>query len=150
MIYHFAKFGKLGGNVTQIGILSHIKKGKISNRRAGRSVHGRQIWSTVVLLAASVVCPSVLTDQVRAAINRGMIRGSVTDPQGALVIAATVTVTNVETQVSQTSQTNGAGFYLIPELVPGRYKVHFELAGFVPVDVNEVVVRANDVATVDI
>jgi hypothetical protein len=79
-----------------------------------------------------------------------MIRGSVTDPQGALVIAAIVTVTNVETQVSQTSQTNGAGFYLIPELVPGRYKVHLELAGFVPVDVNDVVVKANDVATVDI
>src|SRR6266568_903108 len=85
----------------------------------------------------------------QAAINRGTIQGTVTDPQGGVVPEVAVMVTNVETGVAQAVKTNSAGFFFVPELVPGRYRVHFQLTGFVPVDVNEVVVKANEVSTVD-
>ena len=85
----------------------------------------------------------------QASINRGTVQGTVTDPQGAAVPDVQVMVTNVETGVAQALKTNSTGFYFAPELVPGRYKVRFQHSGFVPVDVNEVVVKANDVSTVD-
>jgi len=61
-----------------------------------------------------------------------------------------VTITNLDTGVRQTTQTNSAGFYLVEELVPGTYTVHVEHSGFAPVDVTGVAVKANDMATVDL
>src|SRR5437870_3626364 len=84
-----------------------------------------------------------------AAINRGSIRGTVTDPQGAVMVGTHITITNMDTGVEQTTQTNSAGFYFLPELVPGPYKVHFEMPGFVAVDVGRVEVKANNESTVD-
>src|SRR5262249_44049354 len=84
-----------------------------------------------------------------AAINRGTIRGTVTDPQGGVIPDVKVTVTNMATGVMQTTLTNNAGFYLVAELVPGPYKVRLEKSGFAPHDFDKVAVKANDVATVD-
>jgi hypothetical protein len=84
-----------------------------------------------------------------AAINRGTIRGTVKDPQGAVIPKAAVTVTNISTNISQTTQSNDSGFYLVAELVPGAYKVRLEVPGFVPMEITNVLVKANDVSTVD-
>lgn len=54
---------------------------------------------------------------------RGTITGTITDPSGAVVPAATVTVQNVETNVSATATTNDEGAYTFPLLIPGKYKV---------------------------
>lgn len=84
-----------------------------------------------------------------AAINRGTIRGTVKDPQGAVIPKVMVTVTNISTNIFQTTQSNDTGFYLASELVPGTYKVRLEVTGFVPMEITNVLVKANDVATVD-
>ena len=54
---------------------------------------------------------------------RGTITGTVTDPNGAIVPAATVTVQNVETNITATAQTNDDGAYAFPLLMPGKYKL---------------------------
>lgn len=97
--------------------------------------------SGVVLL---FVCASVW-----ASINRGAIQGTVTDPQGAVTPGVAVTVMNVDTGVAQSTRTNSAGFYYVPELLPGPYKVRFEMAGFVATEVTNVTVKSNDAAAVD-
>src|SRR5438034_362224 len=74
--------------------------------------------------------------------DRGVIQGTVTDPAGALVPGAKVVVKNVDTNVEVTLVTNGSGFYLAPELVPGRYTVRVESPGFVRLDVTNIVVTA--------
>src|SRR5439155_309282 len=71
---------------------------------------------------------------LHAAINRGTIQGTVTDAQGAVVPGVTVTVTDRDTGTSQTTKTNGAGFYFVPELVSGSYAVRFGMSGFVPTE----------------
>jgi hypothetical protein len=58
------------------------------------------------------------------------IEGTVTDPQGAVVPAATVTATNEDTGVSQTVQTSSAGYYRFPSLSASPYTVKVSLAGF--------------------
>ena len=60
----------------------------------------------------------------------GTIVGHVTDPSGAVVVAAQVSVTNVDTQDVRTASTNGAGDYTVPLLQPGRYKVTVIAPGF--------------------
>jgi hypothetical protein len=61
--------------------------------------------------------------------TRGNISGTVRDPQG-VVPGASVTVTNVDTNVSQHLVTNASGYYEAPLLNPGNYAVTVEMTGF--------------------
>ena len=58
------------------------------------------------------------------------INGEVTDQVDALVPDAKVTVTNVDTNVSQTTTATSAGTYLVVDLIPGTYVVKIEKTGF--------------------
>ena len=62
--------------------------------------------------------------------NSGDIRGTVTDPSGATVAGATVTVLDVDKGVSSTYVTNGAGLYDTNSVVPDHYTVTFTKDGF--------------------
>lgn len=86
---------------------------------------------------------------LRAQLNRGVIEGTVMDPQGAVVPNVDVKVTNADTNVTATVKTNNEGYYRVADLVPGKYKVHFELAGFRPVDISNIELPAGQVMRVD-
>ena len=58
------------------------------------------------------------------------ITGTITDPSGAVVPGAKVTVTNTGTNISNTAITTSAGTYTITHLIPGTYKVRVEAPGF--------------------
>ncbi len=60
----------------------------------------------------------------------GSIAGTVTDSTGAAVPGATVVITSVERQTSDSVVTNATGFYSKDRLLPGRYDVKAELSGF--------------------
>src|SRR4029077_5246279 len=60
----------------------------------------------------------------------GQVTGLVTDPSGSVVVGATVTITNSQTNVARTTTTNSAGNYAFPALQPGVYNVKAELRGF--------------------
>ncbi|MBV6433849.1 MAG: hypothetical protein IANPNBLG_04078 [Bryobacteraceae bacterium] len=61
---------------------------------------------------------------------RGRIQGTVTDTTHAAVPGATVTLTNVNTGVPATRQTNEAGHYLFDLVEPGTYTITVEFTGF--------------------
>lgn len=62
--------------------------------------------------------------------DRGAILGRVTDPSGAVVTGANVTITNQDTGIKSTSVTNEAGNYAVRSLAFGKYEVAVETAGF--------------------
>src|SRR5829696_4059905 len=62
--------------------------------------------------------------------NKGTITGTVTDPNGAVVKDAKVTVTNVADGQSREATTNDDGTYAIPALDPGVYRVTVDASGF--------------------
>ncbi|MBM3767231.1 MAG: carboxypeptidase regulatory-like domain-containing protein, partial [Acidobacteria bacterium] len=66
---------------------------------------------------------ALLLASLHAQDPRGFIRGTITDASGAVVPAARVRATANDTGVSATSQTNEAGLYNIPFLIPGMYKL---------------------------
>ena len=63
------------------------------------------------------------------AVNATLL-GTVTDSSGAAVTNAKVTITETNTGISRTSQTNESGNYVFPDLAPGTYSVTAELSGF--------------------
>ncbi len=62
--------------------------------------------------------------------DRGTILGRVTDPSDAVVVGATVTVTNQDTGVKTSTTTNEAGNYAVRSLAFGNYEVTCESKGF--------------------
>jgi len=60
----------------------------------------------------------------------GKIAGVVTDASGAVVTTAKVVVTNIETNLSKETKTDATGFYQVPLLPIGRYKVTATASGF--------------------
>ncbi len=58
------------------------------------------------------------------------ISGQVTDPTGAAVVNASVTVYDQDNGLQRTAKTNESGAYNLPELPPGRYRVTCEAPGF--------------------
>lgn len=58
------------------------------------------------------------------------ITGTVTDPAGASVPAATIAILNSDTGATRDIQSNEAGVYVAPFLPPGNYEVRATAAGF--------------------
>jgi hypothetical protein len=58
--------------------------------------------------------------------NSGSIQGTVTDPSGAALPGANVTVRNLDTGLAISTVTTDAGLYSVPNLPPGRYSVSVE------------------------
>jgi hypothetical protein len=78
------------------------------------------------------------------------IQGTVTDPSGAAVPNAKVTVTNQDTQISKTTITSSAGFYQVGQLPPGNYTVAIEASGFQVSQTKDVLVLAEQIKGLDI
>src|SRR5260370_8187562 len=76
-----------------------------------------------IALFAIIACAAVAQD-------RGAIRGTITDPTGAAVPEAAVTVKNVNTGLTQTVRTSSDGVFTIPYLPVGDYTVSTANAGF--------------------
>src|SRR6516165_5582869 len=60
----------------------------------------------------------------------GTIKGQITDPSGAAVSSANVTITNTETDISRVTTSDAAGNYLVLALPVGNYKIKAAKAGF--------------------
>ena len=79
------------------------------------------------LVAASVL---VLALSAFAQIQNGQFTGTITDPSGAAIPNAKVTVTNMGTNLSVTTSSNQSGLYVVRELPVGTYKITAEAQGF--------------------
>ncbi len=81
------------------------------------------------LLVAAISLSTAITGFAQST-NSGDLRGSVTDPSGAAIAGAKVTVLNTETGVTKNFTTNDAGIYDTVSILPGKYKLTFEKEGF--------------------
>ncbi len=94
------------------------------------------LWSRIIrrnafALLLSVFClAAVSTLKVQAQVQNGTINGTVTDPAGAIVPDAAVTLTAKAIGLVLHTQTNRAGLYSFPQLIPGDYTVTVQRQGF--------------------
>ncbi|HEX4022115.1 MAG TPA: TonB-dependent receptor [Acidobacteriaceae bacterium] len=80
----------------------------------------------------------------------GDIRGTITDPSGAIVQGATVTATNIATNVKTTDTTNSTGGYSIRFLQIGNYTVSVAAAGFKTADYGPFSLEIDQTAKIDL
>jgi Carboxypeptidase regulatory-like domain len=80
------------------------------------------LFSVVLVLATSVSLYGQSTF--------GTVDGAVTDPSGAAVAGANVTLTNTGTQEKHTQPTGDAGLYQFVNVEPGNYRLDIERTGF--------------------
>jgi hypothetical protein len=85
----------------------------------------RCVWCAVTIMILSLV-PTMSFGQV----TTGTIFGTVTDPQGAAIANAAVTVTDIAKGTTDTATTNGSGNYTVTHLIPDAYSVKIEAPGF--------------------
>ena len=87
-------------------------------------------WSLFRIVAFAMAGILGLGTAYAQSTNSGDIRGLVTDPSGALIPGATVTVLNLDTGVAKDFPTNNDGLYDTNSVVAGSYKLTFTKNGF--------------------
>ena len=95
------------------------------------------------------LCILLFTLTLAAQVQNGQFSGTVTDPSGAAVPNAKITVSNQATGLSVSATSNATGSYSIPELPPGTYKITVEAPGFKTYSNVGVTLNAGTIAHVD-
>jgi hypothetical protein len=78
------------------------------------------------------------------------IRGHITDPTGALIPGAKITVTTPDGKTAGTATADASGAYEVRGLAPGQYIVRAEYAGFASFQSQPITLNANQSKRVDI
>lgn len=90
----------------------------------------------------------LIASSVFAQTETARLQGTVTDPQGASVAGATVTVTDLTTNRVVTVQSDEDGAYTVPALPPSRYRIEVGGANFKTTR-QEVTLEVQQVAVID-
>ena len=103
-----------------------------------------------LLLTLSIACCALWSWPALAQQETATIAGTVRDASGAVVPGASVTVTNIQTNISARAQAGSDGGYVIPSLRPGDYSVTAESAGFQKTVRTGITLQVAQVARVDV
>src|SRR5713226_7335794 len=97
-----------------------------------------------------LACVLLLSSSGMAQVQAGRIVGTVVDPTGAAVPEASITVTEVQTNISRTVSSSERGEYAVTPLAPGIYQVKITRNGFRTVIRSGIELLVGQVAEVDI
>jgi hypothetical protein len=106
--------------------------------------------SLLPTVVATFLCGLVCFQSAPAQTTFGSITGVVTDPSGAAVPNAQITVVNQDTGFTRRQSTAVNGVFTVPDLMPGTYRVRIEKSGFNAQEKPGVLLDANHVVTVDV
>ena len=98
----------------------------VCSSHVGSSAVRRAITTLVVLLVLSIAAAPTAWSQSSTA----SLRGTVTDPQGAVVAGAEVVLNDPAIALSRTQKTDDRGVYQLLQVPPGTYNVSVAAAGF--------------------
>lgn len=119
---------------------AHRRKGESSTRGL------RERWFSISIVVLCVLLWASLP--LQAQVQNGTIVGRVTDSGSSILPDATVTLTQIETNLVLHAKTNSAGEYTFPQLLPGHYQVSIEKQGFEKV-VTTMILTVGQTARVD-
>ena len=102
------------------------------------------------IVAAVVLSIALGSSPARAQAPVGTISGVVSDTSGAVMSGATVTASSLSTGVERVTTANSQGFFTIPSLKPGEYKLTVKSTGFADFVMPRVVVEVGQTARIDV
>lgn len=121
--------------------------------RSGCSGSLRRGWLRLPILLSGLAVAMLLASQapkIWAQEVYGSIFGTVTDPSGAVIPNAKVTVTDIAKNTSVDTQTNATGDYRVDHLIPDTYSITVTATGFATATVPTVVLNANTAPRIDV
>ncbi len=96
----------------------------------------------LVLLVCSLA--TLVASVAKGQSTNASLSGQVTDIQGLVIVGVDIEAVNEATNVSQKAKTNGAGFYVFPDLAPGTYEVRISRTGFRTMIRPGIIMHVND------
>ncbi len=110
-------------------------------------MHIKSVVGRSILLA--VVFGLVSATSAHAQTATGEVGGTVTDPSGAAIPRASVTLSNENTKVIRTTLANQDGRFIFTNVLNGAYTVQVEATGFKKAEQKNVVVQVNQILALD-
>jgi len=101
----------------------------------------RAFWAFTVL---------VFLVPLAAAQSTSLLNGSVSDPSGAKVAGANITLTDTATALQRATTSNGAGLYQFLDVPPGNYRLEARASGFAPYLASNVILVVKTPSTINI
>src|SRR5215467_9769827 len=95
--------------------------------RHAKTVSLRSKWSLLLLASLPVF---LLNPKAAAQVDRAVLEGTISDPSGRVIAAATVNAVAVDTGLTEQQKTNANGYYRFPGLASGAYTVTATAEGF--------------------
>src|SRR5258708_28388954 len=95
----------------------------------------RCLRTPILLVAVALVCVALMAPPALAQTESATVTGRVTDQTGAVVPDAEIELKNADTNISQTTKTNGDGVYTFSSVQPGNYIMSVRKAQFRTVSV---------------
>ena len=102
------------------------------------------------LISLAVLLTCLLTITAFGQTTTGSISGTVTDPTGAVVAGATITVINPATGAERSAESNTQGTFDVPALQPGKYTITVDAKGFKKAVSRDIIVSVTQIAQVTI
>ena len=105
-----------------------VRRGYHSGAKVSRRMAG--LTRSTFLTMLSFLCFLTAAPISQAQVQNGTITGSITDPAGAAISDASVTLTGQATGLILHTQSSREGIYTFPQLIPGEYTLTVERQGF--------------------
>jgi len=112
------------------------------------SLSGCRSWKLSLMILA--LCCALFSGRSFAQVTEGSVTGTVTNPDGALIPGATVTVINQGTQFIRTAVADSHGTYSVSGLNPGSYTIEVDAPGFGELQHRDVALAAAQTVRVDV
>jgi hypothetical protein len=107
-----------------------------------------EVGNNMKIVRSVVACVFLACLSLSAQQITGNIRGTVTDPSGAVVKGAAVTAHQAETGLSRKTTTDRNGSYVLLELPIGHYRLNVAVSGFQEYVQNGITLNVNETASV--
>ena len=102
----------------------------------------------LLLLALMLACSRPAFSQTTAALAQ--LNGTIEDQGGAVIAKANVSLREMETNRAYATTSNESGFYVLPNVLPGRYELKVSYTGFAPFTQTGVVLTVGQTATINV
>ena len=106
-----------------------------------------RFWTSLLSLTALILLVSA---SMHGQSTYGSVAGSVTDPSGAAIQGAQVTLTNIGTQEARQQPSGSEGLYQFVNVIPGQYRIDVQKDGFKHFTRQPVVVEVQQSVRIDV
>lgn len=120
------------------------------NEHRNKTTRTTTFATSLAILACALMLTFTLTPAWGQSTATGTVSGLVTDPANAVIIGASVKLTDTATNSSREATTNDAGRYIFVNVSPGTYEVRINASGFAQSVISHVTVEIGQVTNASV